>query len=161
MRAALRHAKLPATSVFHLNMKPNGLFRKRILLVEDNPRLREAVRLLLCLEGHAVTEAENARRACHLYTPGDFDLVITELVMPGMDGDELARTLKCLVPSQPILLIASGDAAFDSGIPVDGLLQKPFKFAELRQTVATLLSCEGPNVPRLQERGASLKAPVK
>jgi CheY-like chemotaxis protein len=145
-------------------MRPNGLFRKRILLVENNPRLREAIRLLLCLEGHTVTEAENGRRACHLFAPGDFDLVITEHTMPVMPGDELARTLKCLVPSQPILMIASAASMGpipNSAIPVDGFLQKPFKFAELRRIVATLLSAERPNVSLFRGCGASLKTPVR
>jgi CheY-like chemotaxis protein len=128
---------------FHF-MKPNGPFRKRILLVEDNPRLREAIRLLLCLEGHTVTEVENGRRACLLFTPGDFDLVITDYAMPEMNGEELARTIKCLVPSQPILMIASGEPTSSSDIPVDALLQNPFTMAELRQIVASLLSSERP-----------------
>jgi CheY-like chemotaxis protein len=121
-------------------MKPNGPFKKTILLVEDNPRLREAIRLLLSIEGYTVTEAENARRACHLFTPGDFDLIITERAMAGMTGDELARTIKCLVPSQLILMIAPRGSVPKSDLPVDGLLQKPFKLAELRQLVATLPS---------------------
>ena len=127
-------------------MKPNGLSNKRVLLVEDNSRLRQAIRLALSLEGHTVTEVENARHACHLFTPGDFDLVITEYAMPEMTGDELARTIKCLVPSQPILMIASSEPIPRSDIPVDGLLRKPFKLAELRQIVASFPSSELSNL---------------
>jgi CheY-like chemotaxis protein len=145
---------------FHLNMKQNGPFRKRILLVEGNPRLREAIRLLLYIEGHTVTEAENGRRACLLYTPGDFDLVITDYAMPQMKGDELARTLKCLVPTQPILMITSEVQISSSDTPVDALLQSPFKMAELRRIVASLLSSERLNVPRFQGCGAGLSTPV-
>ena len=141
-------------------MKPNGLFRKHILLVEDNPRLREAIRLLLCLEGHTVTGVENGRRACHLFTPGDFDLVITDYAMPEMTGEELARTIKCLVPSQPILMIASGQPISSSDIPVDALLQHPFKMAELRQIVATLLSSEPPNASFSRGCAPGLRTPV-
>jgi CheY-like chemotaxis protein len=142
-------------------MKPNGPFRKRILLVEDNPGLRDAIRLLLCLEGHTVTEVENGRRACHFYTPGDFDLVITDYAMPEMNGDELARTIKCLVPSQPILMIASGERIPSSDNPVDALLQHPFKMAELRQIVVALLSSEPPNASLSRGCRARLRTPVE
>ena len=142
-------------------MKPNGPVGKSILLVEDNPRLREAIRLLLCLEGHTVTEVENGRRACHFYTPGDFDLVITGYAMPEMMGDELARTIKCLVPSQPILMIASGERISSSDNAVDALLENPFKMAELRQVVASLLSSEPPSASLARACGAGLRTPVE
>jgi CheY-like chemotaxis protein len=151
----------PRRQFFHLIMKPNGLFRKRILLVGDNPGLREAIRLLLCLEGHTVTEVENGRRACYLFTPGDFDLVITDYAMPEMMGDELARTIKCLVPSQPILMIASGERISSSDVPFDALLQHPFKMAELRQLVASLLSSEPPSASLARACGAGLRTPVE
>ncbi len=124
----------------------HSLFGSRhILLVEDDPRLREAMRLFLYLEGCVVTEAENGRRACLCFTPGDFDLVITDYSMPEMNGDELARTLKCLVPSQLILMMAARAEEFwTRGSPADLLIEKPFKMAELRQTVATLLSSQQP-----------------
>jgi DNA-binding response OmpR family regulator len=138
-------------------MKPNRLFGKRILLVEDNPRMREAIRLLLCLEGHKVTEAENGRRACHLFTPGDFDLVITAFEMPEMKGDELARTIKCLVPSQLILMIAPSGPTIRTDNPVDALLQKPFKMAELRGVVSNLLSSGRP--ANASPAGASANSP--
>jgi len=136
----------------------NRLLGKRILLVEGNPRLREAVRLLLCLEGHKVTEAENGRRACHVFTPGDFDLVITACAMAEMKGDELAKTIKCLVPSQPILMIAAGDSVSKNDAPVDALLHRPFKMAELRQAVSALLSCERP--AKAARAGASAGSPA-
>ncbi len=142
-------------------MKQNGPCGKRILLVEDNPGLRQAIRLLLCLERLTVTEAENGRRACHLFTPGDFDLVITDYAMPEMRGDELARTIKCLVPSQPILMIVSDGQVLNSDVPVDALLREPFKMAELRQIIAALLSSQRPNAPRFQACSAGLGTPAE
>ena len=113
---------------------------RRLLLVEDNPRVREALKLLLRLDGHIVTEAENGRDACLCFTPGEFDLVITDYAMPEMMGDELARTIKCLVPAQPLLMI-TGQAAPPRNCdnPVDAILLKPFTLAELRQTLTNLL----------------------
>ncbi len=124
-------------------MNLNERQTRRILLVQPNPRMREAIRLLLSLEGHGVTEAEDGRRACLHYTPGDFDLVIADYAMPEMKGDELARIIKCLVPRQRILMLVAGD--LPPGTPVDAVVQSPFRILELRRTVAALLS---PDLPK-------------
>jgi DNA-binding response OmpR family regulator len=114
---------------------------KRILVVEDETGVRETLKLVLRLDGHAVVEAANGREACHLFAPGDFDLVITDYIMPEMKGDELARTIKCLVPSQPILMLTAFPGEVDgSKNPVDVILEKPFELATLRKQVALLLS---------------------
>lgn len=121
---------------------------KRILLVDDNPRVREAFKLLLRLDGHRVTEAENGNTACLMYTPGDFDLVITDYAMPEMMGDELARTLKCLVPTQPLLMVTGQtEPARNPDNPVDAILRKPFTLAELRRAMADLLSPDDSSPP--------------
>jgi len=114
---------------------------KRILIVEDEPGVRQILSLLLRGDGHTVAEAQNAEEACLMYAPGDFDLVITDYAMPGMKGDELARTIKCLVPSQPILMLT----AFAPDVcrpenPVDAVLEKPFTLLALRQLMALLMS---------------------
>jgi hypothetical protein len=81
--------------------------------------------------------------------------------MPGMMGDELARTIKCLVPSQPILMIASGEPISSGDNPVDALLENPFKLAELRRIVASLLSPGPPNPSLSQACGAGRSTPVE
>ena len=113
---------------------------KRILVVDDDPGVRQVLCLLLGAEGHTVIEATTGREACLLFTPGDFDLIITDYSMPEMNGDELARTVKCLVPSQRILMLTaySGEVC-GADNPVDGVLEKPFAIAALRQMIALLL----------------------
>jgi CheY-like chemotaxis protein len=66
--------------------------------------------------------------------------VITDYIMPVMKGDELARNIKRLAPSEPVLMI-TGSAEEFGGMPasVDAVLQKPFGFEDLRQAVAQLL----------------------
>jgi CheY-like chemotaxis protein len=122
-------------------MTDNGRVKaKRILLVDDDPRVRQTLKLLLRLEGYTVTEAANGKEACHRFAPGDFDLVITDYSMPEMDGSELARTLKCLVPSQPIMMVtAHAEQAWRDDNPVDVILDKPFAIDDLRRSIARLL----------------------
>jgi CheY-like chemotaxis protein len=116
---------------------------KRILVVDDEPAVREVLGLLLRFDGHKVVEAASGREACLLFAPGDFDLVITDFSMPGMSGDELARTIKGLVPSQPILMVtAYAQKLCGLDNPVDAILEKPFNVAALRKMVAMLLPCD-------------------
>jgi CheY-like chemotaxis protein len=121
-------------------IEQNRIERKRILLAEDQPEVRETVKLLLSLDGHMVTEAGDGREALASFKRGRFDLVITDYAMPLMRGDELAASIKQLAPEQPILMITGSVEKF--GAPqssVDALLQKPFLLEDLRQAVAQTL----------------------
>jgi CheY-like chemotaxis protein len=113
---------------------------KHILLADDQREVREMTALMLGMDGHVVTEAGNGREALDLFTPERFDLVITDYLMPLMKGDELARNIKWLAPSEPILMI-TGSSGELSGIQVsvDAVLNKPFGFEDLRQAVAQVL----------------------
>jgi CheY-like chemotaxis protein len=118
----------------------NRTVRKRILLAEDQPEVRETVKLLLGMDGHAVTEAGDGREALASFRHGQFDLVITDYAMPLMRGDELAASIKQLAPEQPILMITGSVEKF--GLPestVDVLLHKPFALEDLRQAVTQAL----------------------
>jgi CheY-like chemotaxis protein len=114
---------------------------KRILLAEDQQDVRELTKLLLDMDEHIVTEAVNGKEALDLFAPDRFDLVITDYLMPLMRGDELARSIKRLAPSEPVLMI-TGSAAELGRIQTsaDAVLNKPFRFEELRQAVAQLLA---------------------
>jgi two-component system, cell cycle sensor histidine kinase and response regulator CckA len=120
--------------------EPGKVSGKRILLADDQQEVRELTALMLGMDDHIVTEARNGREALDLFTPERFDLVITDYVMPVMKGDELARSIKRLAPSEPILMI-TGSADELGGIrgAVDVVLNKPFAFEDLRQAVARVL----------------------
>ena len=114
--------------------------RKRILLVDDQQTVREAILLLLGLDEHTVIEAENGAAALELFMRDRFDLVITDFEMPVMKGNELAVRIKKLSPSQPVLMMtAYAERLSGSDNPVDGILDKPFRFQDLRQIMAELL----------------------
>ncbi len=115
--------------------------RKRILIADDELGVREAIKLLLSIDEHTVTEAETGVAALALFQQESFDLVITDLEMPRMRGDELAARIKELSPAQPIIMItAYSEKLQGSGNPVDALLHKPFRFDELRQTMTSVLA---------------------
>jgi CheY-like chemotaxis protein len=120
--------------------EPDKLMGKRILLADDQQQVRELTKMLLGMDDHIVTEAANGREALTLFAQERFDLVITDYTMPLMKGDELARNIKRLAPSEPVLMI-TGSIREAEGIhgAVDAVLEKPFSFEDLRQAVARLL----------------------
>lgn len=65
-----------------------------ILVVDDEPAVCEGLADLLRLDGHDVTTAANGRTALRLATPGRFHLVLTDLMMPELAGDDLVRALR-------------------------------------------------------------------
>jgi CheY-like chemotaxis protein len=114
---------------------------KRILLVDDQRAVRDAINLLLSLDAHTVTQAADGVEAVALYSPGKFDLVITDFEMPQMRGDELAARIKAESPAQPVLMItAYAEQLADGDSPVDAILDKPFQLDDLRRLIADLLS---------------------
>ena len=116
---------------------------KRILLVDDEPSVREAFSMMLKFDGHSVTEANNGAEALELFAKRQFDLVATDFEMPVMKGNELSVRIKNLAPKQPILMItAYGNQVGDSENPVDSILNKPFTLNDLRGAIAMLLPSE-------------------
>ncbi|HYD04793.1 MAG TPA: ATP-binding protein, partial [Reyranella sp.] len=108
----------------------------RALLVEDNPDVAEVGREMLGQIGYTVRLAANAAEALEAAKQERFDLVLSDIVMPGgMNGAELARALRSAFPFLPILLVSgyAGPADATADFPV---LRKPYRFEQLRQAVA-------------------------
>ncbi len=122
-------------------MNQKTIREQRILLVEDQPSVRQSFRMLFEIDGHIVTEAGDGADALDCFTKGQFDLVVTDFEMPIMNGDELAVRIKELRPKQPIIMITAYRKELgDPQNPVDRILNKPFSLEDLRRTVAELLS---------------------
>ena len=114
---------------------------KRILIADDEFGVREAIKLLLSIDAHAVTEAETGASALDMFKQGPFDLVITDYEMPRMRGDELAARIREISPTQPIILItAYMEKLHKVEEDVNAVLHKPFQFQELRETMTRLLA---------------------
>jgi len=109
---------------------------KNILLVDDDPSVRESLKLMLCFDHHTVTEAADGQEALRLFSGGRYDLVITDYLLPGMRGDELVRQIKRLVPTQPVYIVTAYLEKFANGAePADAVLGKPLSLEELRRVV--------------------------
>ncbi len=127
-------------------MEEDRMFRKRILLVEDEGLVRELIGRLLAKDEHTVIEANNGAEALSLFTKGRFDLVLTDFEIPFIKGDELATRIKQVAPGQPILMITGYGKRRGPDNPVDAVLRKPVALDQLRATMAKLLSATGPSV---------------
>jgi DNA-binding NtrC family response regulator len=81
--------------------------KKAILIVEDDPNVGESIRLLLKKKGYAIRLASNGKEALHLFRHEMVDLMITDLVMPKMDGIELLEAVKALRPETEVIVISA------------------------------------------------------
>jgi CheY-like chemotaxis protein len=117
--------------------------KKRILVVDDEPFVCEAVKMMLAFDGHEVKTANSGKEALLLLEKDTFDLVITDFAMPAMKGDELAAAIKSRLPRQPVVMItAYAEMLQSSGDPlpgVDFLISKPFLLENLREAIAKVL----------------------
>ena len=82
--------------------------KARILLVEDDDQLRTMLKVLLTHSGYEVREATNGTGVCDMYEKQRFDLVITALVMPNIEGLEVIMDLRRLDPAVRIIAISGG-----------------------------------------------------
>jgi two-component system cell cycle sensor histidine kinase/response regulator CckA len=107
----------------------------RILLVEDEDMVREPVTAMLQLLGWSVTEAVNAENALELASKSDepFDMVLTDMVMPGLSGREFADQLRKQWPSLPIIFMTGYDPEGAGGFlnPKELVMSKPFDLEDL------------------------------
>jgi PAS domain S-box-containing protein len=105
----------------------------RILLVEDEQAVRMITVDMLELLDHSVVAVGDGRSALSALENGRFDILLTDLGLPGMSGQELARQARLLYPSMRIIL-ASGQAQA-SGTAADAVLLKPYSMASLEAVV--------------------------
>ena len=113
--------------------------KKKILVVDDESLVCEAIALMLSFDGYEVVTAGSGKAALALFVPGKFNIVTTDYMMPEMNGAELAQALKAQAPDQPVIMItAHSDMLKSSGVPltgVDQVVSKPFQFADLRAAI--------------------------
>ncbi len=119
---------------------PAATAKLRILIVEDEPLVREVISVYLAEDQHEIELAENGRQGLEKFRAGEFDLVLTDRAMPEMNGDELAVEIKKLKPRQPIVLLTGfGDLMVGAGeqpAGVDLVVSKPFTLTTLRNAIA-------------------------
>jgi len=128
-------------------MSSPAISLKNILVVDDEPFVCDAVKMMLTFDGHNVDTAPSAKVALELFAPGKYDLVITDYAMPNMKGDELAQQIKAQVPNQPVVMItAYAEMLKASNSPltgVDSVVSKPFLLDDLRSAIASATANRG------------------
>ena len=114
----------------------------KILVVDDEPNIREVVGLYLRREGHTVFPAADGEEALELFRRERPDLVVLDLILPKLGGLEVCRRIRSERRVPLIMLTARGeeeDRALGLGMGADDYVVKPFRPRELVARVATLL----------------------
>lgn len=116
----------------------------QILLAEDDETLRRFLAQALSRAGHAVSDFSAGDEAFECLAGKDFDLLLTDIVMPGMDGIELAKRAADIAPGMKVMFI-TGFAAValnpSSGVPKQArVLSKPFHLREIVAAVDAMLT---------------------
>jgi PAS domain S-box-containing protein len=115
-----------------------------ILVIDDEPSVRETLAEMLELMGHRVVLAESGHSALQLLGANECELVFTDLAMPDMDGWETTREIRKRWPEMNVVLVTG----YGSGtLPpkgednlVNGIIGKPFDFSQINQTITSILA---------------------
>jgi CheY-like chemotaxis protein/anti-sigma regulatory factor (Ser/Thr protein kinase) len=132
--------KIPAKAVKEIkDEKTQELVKKErknnILIVEDEEDIRILLSEILASDGHTVSTASSGKKGIEVFKKGSFDLILTDLGMPGMSGWEVASTIKKLAPEVIIAVITGWGIQIDKDElkqhGVDIIVNKPFKVDQI------------------------------
>jgi CheY-like chemotaxis protein len=117
----------------------------RVLVIDDDARIRSVVRRVVEAEGHVVMEAENGKVALSLFDAAPADLVITDIFMPEMDGIEVLLKLRVRSPQTRLVAMSGGGVipARDmlrtaEALGAVSVIEKPFTIEALREHLDAL-----------------------
>jgi CheY-like chemotaxis protein len=125
---------------------PGPCARARVLIVDDEPEVRSALRDLLVRDGHSVVACTDGESALEAFDGDQFDVVITDLGMAGLSGWDVARLIKERSPRTPVAMVTGWSDRIDADEAerhgVEHVLAKPFRRDDLRRvlTAATVSS---------------------
>jgi len=133
----------PATSITNVAAEPTADARRggreTLLVVEDDDQVRAVLRRMLSTAGYRLLLARDGAEALSIAESNDFDLLLTDLAMPGMQGTEVARSVRERRPHLPVLLMSGYARGLDELDPSHSVLLKPFGEAELLTAVRAAL----------------------
>jgi CheY-like chemotaxis protein len=127
--------------------QPNGTRRARVLVIDDEQNIREILAEILMNGDHEVVTAADGAEGLHrLSENGTFDLVFTDLGLPGMSGYEVASAIKKIRPDLPVGLVTGWGATLDAEKArthgVDLVISKPFRFDQVLGLVQEALEAK-------------------
>ncbi len=115
---------------------------KKILIVDDEKPISDIIKFNMTKEGYEVVTAFNGREAIELFEAEKPDIIILDLMLPEIDGLEVAKTIR-KTSSVPIIMLSAKDSEFDKVIGLelgaDDYVTKPFSNRELQARVKALL----------------------
>ena len=116
--------------------------KTKILLVDDDPNIRQLVNLYLQKEGYEVTNADRGDDALRLFKADPPNLMLLDIMLPGMDGLQVCREVR-KVSSIPIIMLTAKDETFDKVLGLelgaDDYVSKPFEMKELIARIKAVL----------------------
>jgi two-component system alkaline phosphatase synthesis response regulator PhoP len=125
---------------------PTAAPSRKILVIDDSALIREAAKIALgTIGGWRISTAVAGEEGIERAVSGQFDAILLDVVMPGMDGITVAERLHAIpaTSSLPIILLTAYDRLEDSerfrDVPVTGVIRKPFNISDLTRQVAVLL----------------------
>ncbi len=137
----------------------------RVLVVEDEKKVASAVRRGLEAEGFAVDVALNGPDGVWLATENDYDVIVLDIMLPGMNGYKVCEQLREAGDWTPILMLTAKDGEYDQAEALDtgadDYLTKPFSFVVLLARLRALLRRTGRAAPVVYEAGDLKLDPVK
>ena len=113
---------------------------KVILVVDDDPDVLEVAAKLIESFGYLAKVAANATDALQLVKIDGIDAVLTDVMMPGMDGYQLARRLHEMQPQLPVICVTGYPNVSEEHRHCEIVLQKPYRAAVLKKTLSTVLA---------------------
>ena len=117
----------------------------KVLLVDDDPAVREVTAQMLSNLGYAVVQADGGRTALEMLEQGAaVDLVLADFAMPGMNGGELARAVSSRYPKLPVVFITGYAELGELGMGSSTIIQKPFREEQLVRKLSMVLKESNP-----------------
>lgn len=113
--------------------------KARILVVDDDAKVRSVLVKLLNLKGHVVDEVASGMEALDVLTAKTFDIVFTDHGMPEMNGRRLAAEIRTRFPELPIVLVTGDTEIHEDDPNIDHTIAKPFKLDTLQETIQKLV----------------------
>jgi len=122
-----------------------------VLVIDDEAMIRDLLSEILARDGHAVTAVASSREGLQAFDEGRYDLVYTDLAMPGTSGWELASEIKKRDPCAIVVMITGwGVQVDDKNVRENGIdlvISKPFQIHEIRDSIAQAMQVKASKMP--------------